>query len=182
MSHTSISHAVLLGSARKQGETRKAVDVLFSQHSTDIIDLLDYDIAHYDYEHTNQSDDFIRLAERLVGYSHIVLATPVYWYAMSGVMKVFFDRLTDLITVRKDIGRLLKGKHISLLVTGTGDELPEGFEVPFRLTCDYFDMRFVTTCYWYTGDHAELLTANAASSSIFLSVVFDGCLMKIFDR
>ncbi len=43
-------------------------------------------------------------------YDVLIFATPVYWYSMSGIMKVFFDRITDLLTIKKDIGRKLKGK------------------------------------------------------------------------
>jgi len=35
---------------------------------------------------------------------------------MSGLMKTFFDRLTDLVTSNKETGRLLKGKLQSYLL------------------------------------------------------------------
>ena len=28
-------------------------------------------------------------------YDTLIFATPVYWYSMSGIMKVFFDRKND---------------------------------------------------------------------------------------
>lgn len=43
---------------------------------------------------------------------NIVFATPVYWYAMSGRMKIFFDRFTDLLYTHKSIGKNLKGKKL----------------------------------------------------------------------
>jgi hypothetical protein len=66
---------------------------------------------------------------------------------MSGQMKVFFDRFTDLITIRKTFGRQLAGKQTFLVATGSEQELPEGFEAAFRLTSDYFDMKFKGSCY-----------------------------------
>jgi multimeric flavodoxin WrbA len=78
---------------------------------------------------------------------HLIFATPVYWYAMSGLMKVFFDRLTELITTSKPLGRAMKGKCCYLISCGTDAELPPGFDVPFRLTAKYFEMEFVSSHY-----------------------------------
>ena len=41
----------------------------------------------------------------MIGAFTIIFVTPVYWYAMSGRMKVFFDRWTDLLKIDKDTGR-----------------------------------------------------------------------------
>ncbi|MCP4458779.1 MAG: NAD(P)H-dependent oxidoreductase [Cytophagales bacterium] len=38
------------------------------------------------------------------------MATPVYWYSMSGIMKVFLDRIYDVLTIEKELGRKLHGK------------------------------------------------------------------------
>jgi multimeric flavodoxin WrbA len=78
---------------------------------------------------------------------NIVFATPVYWYAMSGVMKIFFDRLSDLISTSKPLGRGLAGKSVYLFSTGSELEMPDGFEVPFKRTAEYFDMNYVKSIY-----------------------------------
>ena len=57
-------------------------------------------------------------------------------------MKVFFDRLTDLVTVRQDLGRQLEGRKVFLVACGSDPELPDGFEVPFRRTADYLRMDY----------------------------------------
>ena len=49
-------------------------------------------------------------------------------------MKVFFDRLTDLVTFKKEVGRSLEGKSTYLISAGGEAQLPEGFEVPFTRT------------------------------------------------
>jgi ribosomal-protein-alanine N-acetyltransferase len=61
---------------------------------------------------------------------------------MSGHMKVFFDRFSELLTTRKDQGRRLRGKDVAVIACGTDPRLPEGFEAPFRQTCDYLGMRY----------------------------------------
>lgn len=119
----------------------------------EIIDLLDFRIEHYVYDcaHRGQ-DNFFQIVQKMIDSDEIVFATPVYWYAMSGYLKVFFDRMTELITTNKILGRRLEGKSVRLLACGTDAELPLGFETPFRLTAEYFNMDFISTDYYRTKD------------------------------
>ena len=48
--------------------------------------------------------------EKVTEYDIIVLATHVYWYSMSAIMKKFIERLSDLLHLRKDIEYKLRGK------------------------------------------------------------------------
>ncbi|MBN4072635.1 NAD(P)H-dependent oxidoreductase [Crocinitomix catalasitica] len=139
---------IIFGSARKDSNTRKLLDLHFTELDYEPIDLLDYKIYPYDYSTNYPADDsFFIIIDRLLRHDTIVFATPVYWYSMSGQMKTFFDRFSDLVTVRKELGRQLKGKRIFLVATGEGKELPDGFEVPFQLTSEYLDMEFVSVYY-----------------------------------
>lgn len=62
----------------------------------------------------SRNDDYLNLMKQILEkYETLILATPVYWYSMSGIMKVFFDRLTDLLTIEKELGRKLRGKKIA---------------------------------------------------------------------
>ena len=139
--------AVILASSRKNGNTHQLVQCYINRHSGDVFDLSDFEISVYDYEHHNSDDDFIKLINRLLKYDRLVFATPVYWYAMSAQMKVFFDRLSDLLTVNKQAGRRLRGKSCFVLATGTDDSAPQCFAQPFRLTCDYLAMRYLGMLY-----------------------------------
>jgi multimeric flavodoxin WrbA len=112
------------------------------------VELHRHHIHHYDYtEEAIAGDEFAGIAERLLHYDVIVFATPVYWYAMSGRMKVFFDRLNELTSRAKAVGKALKGKTTYLIASGAAPALPDGFEVPFRETSEYFGMRFAGTLY-----------------------------------
>lgn len=164
---------ILFGSSRKDGDTKKAIDDVIAGRNVPVIDLLDYDISHYDYGNKNAGDDYIRLTETFAQYDQIILATPVYWYAMSGVMKVFFDRLTDLITIKKEAGRALAGKKVWVISCGTDEELPEGFEVPFKSTCDYFDMHYQSIFYWYAGSQNHLINCRTDDAKKFGNLIFD---------
>lgn len=122
------------------------------------LDLLDYKIFHYDYQHNYQdTDQFLQVIEKIRQYDNIIFATPVYWYSMSGLLKVFFDRLTDIVTFQKQIGRSMKGKNIFLVSVGTDPELPAGFETPFRLTAEYLEMNFIATYYCSTQNLPDTL-------------------------
>lgn len=135
---------VILGSARKESDTKKFVHQLFSNLEFETIDLLDYKIHPYNYSTKYPHDDsFHSIIKRILIHDTIIFATPVYWYSMSGLMKTFFDRLTDIVTVNKKYGRQLEGKKTFLVSVGTDKKLPEGFEVPFRQTSAYFNMKFM---------------------------------------
>ena len=139
---------VVLGSARQAGDTQHLVQRVLADVPHTLINLLDSPVAPYNYQNSYPSEDtFPQLAELMLQHHVLVFATPVYWYSMSGVMKQFFDRFTNLTDTHKQLGRQLAGKHAFLLAVGSDLELPEGFEVPFRRTVEYFKMTFRGTLY-----------------------------------
>ena len=131
---------VVLGSSRSRGNTRMLVDAAFPESCRTLVDLRVRSFSDYDYAHANRDDDFAELVDTLMTYNCIVLATPVYWYSMSATMKRFVDRLSDLVTIRKPLGRALAGRHLFVAATSTDPELPAGFEQTFRSTAEYLDM------------------------------------------
>ena len=137
----------ITGSARGDGNTALTVAHLrraLALADEQVIDLQSCRLEPFRYDPPPPADDFPMIVDRLLAHQHIVFATPVYWYAMSGVMKMFFDRLTDLLLSPdgRRTGRALAGRDVWLIATGTDPELPEGFAVPFARTAEYFDMRW----------------------------------------
>ena len=64
-------------------------------------------------------DDFNKLAHQLIKSDGFILATPAYWYAPSGVLKNFIDRLTSLENMIFHSSRsLLEGKVAGFIVAG----------------------------------------------------------------
>lgn len=134
---------IILGSARKDSHTRTLLRNVFQNIDHDLVDLLDSNIAPFDYDAKYPEDDeFQKLVDRMLLAENIVFATPVYWYAMSGILKTFIDRFTDLVSIHKEKGRGLKGKNAYLFSVGADQEPPEGFEVPFRETSKYLGMKY----------------------------------------
>jgi multimeric flavodoxin WrbA len=145
---------IILGSARSDGNTKKFVDTILEGHqSIDLVDLNDYEIGYFDYEFSNQNDDFIPLCERLVSYDNLIFASPVYWYSMSAQLKTFFDRITDLMKIRKDLGKKLNGKYMMSVSCGSGPELQEGFEMPFKESANYLKMTYLGHLHGFVEDN-----------------------------
>jgi multimeric flavodoxin WrbA len=146
---------IIIGSSRKQSDTKSFVNDVFIETEHKELDLLDFNIAPYNYDGNYPPDDFIKLAEEILQHDTIIFATPVYWYAMSAVMKQVFDRLTDLVTIRKTTGRLLKGKTVFLMAVGNDESIPVGFEIPFKNTAGYLDMNYGGCIYFSTGHEVD---------------------------
>ncbi|KQX08750.1 flavodoxin family protein [Flavobacterium sp. Root420] len=135
---------IILGSSRKNGNTTKIVDEISKEHEIDVINLSDYNISYYDYESKNKEDDFLPLIRRILEeYDTLIFATPIYWYNMSGIMKVFFDRFSDLIRIEKETGRKLRGKKIGVISNSHDDEIEESFYIPFKKSADYLGMEYL---------------------------------------
>lgn len=143
---------IIVGSSRSLGETRKAVDLVIDNSDIPIIDLKTLDISVYDYEHHNKNDDFLLLMERIVDHDLIVLATPVYWYTMSATMKIFLDRITDLLEIKKDLGRKLRGKKLFVIASLGTVLLPRGFEDAFQQTSEYLGMEYKGCSFIHNGN------------------------------
>ena len=145
---------IIQGSSRSDGNTYKIVRFLQAETGFELIDLTDYDIGPFDYEFKNSGDDFIPLIKKIVeNYDTIVFATPVYWYAMSGTMKIFFDRISDCLKTEKETGRKLRGKKMAAICCSSGEEEFEGFFVPFKLSAEYLGMKYLGDLHtWIEND------------------------------
>lgn len=141
---------IIQGSSRSVGDTSKIVNYITSNNTFGVIDLYTKNIGHYDYEYKNQDDDFIELITNIVNtYDTIIFATPVYWYTMSGILKVFFDRISDLIRIHKDTGRQLRGKNMAMISITNHDDLIDGFSMPFVESANYLGMNYLGDIHTY---------------------------------
>lgn len=155
---------ILQGSARSFGDTYKIVNHLASKCNYAVIDLNTKVISQYDYEYKNAGDDFMDvITEVITNYDTIIFATPVYWYTMSGIMKAFFDRISDVIRTEKDLGRQLRGKHMAMISTSNSPDLVKGFNMPFVESANYLGMHYLGDIHtWVADDHIP----NAVKNSI----------------
>ncbi len=134
---------VILGTARKDSNTLFVIENLLKGKDYAFLNLSNYEFVGYDYDNNYpENDQFLEIVDVMLAHDKIIFATPVYWYAMSSVMKTYFDRWSDLVRVEKPKGRAMAGKETFLITQGSSDHMPSGFEVPFDLSCKYLDMNF----------------------------------------
>lgn len=143
---------IIQGSSKSLGNTHKVVNYLNKNNDFDIIDLKTKNIGPFDYEFANATDDFLPLMEEIIfKYDTIIFATPVYWYSMSGILKDFFDRMSDLLHYKKELGRQLRGKNMAMISNSTENDLKTGFTMPFIESANYLGMNYLgDTHAWFS--------------------------------
>jgi len=154
---------LIQASSRSKGDTGTIVEYLTKKSNIDVIDLKTKTIGHFDYNFANADDDFIPLLEEIIAnYDTIVFATPVYWYTMSGLLKVFFDRLSDLLHYRKELGRKLRGKKMAMVSISNTDDLKSGYNMPFKESANYLGMQYLGDVHAWVKDGTipENVTTN----------------------
>ncbi len=149
---------IIQGSSKSHGNTYKVISYLNKNNQFDVIDLKTKTIGPFDYEFKHADDDFLPLMEEIIEkYDTLIFATPVYWYSMSGIMKDFFDRLSDLLHCRKELGRKLRGKKLGMISNSGINDLKNGFTMPFIASADYLGMDYIgDTHSWFTEDGTEI--------------------------
>jgi multimeric flavodoxin WrbA len=148
---------IIQGSSKSNGNTRKIVDYVLSKKEGQFIDLKTKEISYFDYEHKNVDDDFINVMKSVLKFETIIFATPVYWYSMSALMKTFIDRISDLLKIRKDLGRQLRGKNMMVIACSSDNtEYPSLWE-PFKLSAEYLGMEYLGNAHtWVESDSVPL--------------------------
>lgn len=144
---------IILGSSASKGETYQMCAFISAETGFPIIDLKTKNIGEFDYEFKNADDDFIPLIKDIVEkYDTLIFATPVYWYSMSGIMKTFFDRISDCLKTEKETGRKLRGKNIAVVSSASEDELKNGFLMPFKESANYLGMNYLGNVHGWQED------------------------------
>ncbi|WP_416148215.1 flavodoxin family protein [Salipaludibacillus sp. HK11] len=115
----------ILGSSRRNGNTEYLVDRALSGVAFKKRFLLDYQINPIiDKRHTSEGfskvdDDYERLFAEFMKQDIIIFATPLYWFGMSGQLKLFFDRWSQYMRDDKyDFKHLMSRKKAYVIVTG----------------------------------------------------------------
>ena len=120
------------------------MDRIAGELQIEVVDLTEKAISAFDYEHRNRNDDFESLMDYVLGFEQIMFASPVYWYAASPPMKIFIDRISDLLDLPDlmEQGRRLRGKTAYVVCTSVYDEVPAPFLGAFQETFSYLGMQY----------------------------------------
>ncbi|MBV7268972.1 flavodoxin family protein [Winogradskyella luteola] len=135
---------IIQASSRSDGDTNCIVTVLKKKTDFDVIDLNQKHIGHFDYKFKNKNDDFKPLFYEITEkYNTIIFATPIYWYTMSGLLKVFLDRISDFLYDEKDIGRRLRKMKMGIVSSSNENMVFDGFAMPFEKSAEYLGMKYL---------------------------------------
>ncbi len=143
----------LLGSSRKDGNTaylsNKALEgidhkeiFLLEKKLNPIVDQR-HDAGGFDMV----NDDYEELFFDFLQYDTYFFVTPVYWFGVSGQMKIFFDRWSQYMKdERIDFWEAFRGKKAYVIVTGENPH-PKTAALPlilqFNAIFEYLNMEFV---------------------------------------
>jgi multimeric flavodoxin WrbA len=144
--------AIIYGGVRDHGNTIRVINTVAQKISADVFDVSHHQISFYDHEHKNRDDDFLPLIKNLVQYDRWIFASPVYWYTMSAQLKVFVDRISDLMDIEQDLGRQLRGLGAALIATGIEESCPTCYEDVFIHSFNYLDMNYLGCLYVDTSN------------------------------
>lgn len=153
---------VIFGNSSKPDHSRSLADEVAREFGFKVIDLAEYDINNREI-----NDPFIEVVEHIMHVDTIIFATPVYCYSMSARMKLFMDRLTDLVREDGELKAILRGKRGLLLSTGTESIPPKYFEETFSLLLAYLGIEYSGMLYrardtYFTPDQIRAFGNKAA--------------------
>jgi multimeric flavodoxin WrbA len=129
----------ILGSANSNGNTACILRRLIKDTNCDLVDLNKIQLSHFRYDQ-KYDDEFMSLVNKILASYLVLIATPVYWYTYSSIMKIFIDRFSDLLISQKDLGRQLRGKRFGLVFTGSDAEPDQTLISAFSRFCEYLGL------------------------------------------
>lgn len=120
---------VFYGSSRKNANSELLAKEVLKGFCFDAIHLYDLNIVpiedkrHDPEGFTDPQDDYDQIIQQILKSRVLVFATPIYWYSMSGSMKVMIDRLSQAIRDERypELKEHLQKVKVIVLAVG-GDE------------------------------------------------------------
>ena len=158
---------IIHASSRSDGNTMASAEYFSSISHYPIIDLGTREINHFDYKFSNDDDDFLSTIKEILAYDLLIFASPVYWYTMSGRMKVFLDRFTDLLKHKNPLGQSLKGKKMALISSSSEENLNAGFKEAFLLSAEYLHMDFLGHAHTWMENETHSAKAKKNLNDLF---------------
>lgn len=127
------------------------------------ITLIDLKDQQFDFLREDQvEDDADKAARALIDSNVIVLATPVYFYNMSGMLKAFIDRMTPYFSQ-------ISGKDFYFILTAAinRSEMESTVESLYGFTDSLPDSNVVRTIYGFNVSRKGDVLAHPAYQEVF---------------
>ncbi|CDQ38170.1 MULTISPECIES: flavodoxin family protein [Virgibacillus] len=142
--------AVFHGSTRFNGNTEYLAHHVVPKEKGSHIYLRDYNVQPIvDKRHSKEGfphveDDHTQLIDQVLEHDILVFATPIYWYGMSGPMKTFIDRWSQILRDPDytHFRGALEGKKVYLVLVGGDHPHVKGLPLvqQFNYICQFFKM------------------------------------------
>lgn len=145
-----MSIAVIYGSTRENGNTEWLTEQVISGLPVEKIYLREYNILpirderHSEAGFQEVSDEYNAIIDKILKHDILIFSTPVYWYSMSGTMKLFIDRWSQTLRDRDRPNFRAELAKRSAYVIAVGGDRPTIKALPmiqqFQYICDFFGM------------------------------------------
>ncbi|MCG7410520.1 flavodoxin family protein [Paenibacillus sp. ACRRX] len=140
---------IIQGSSREGGNTEQLTERITQGIEVETVRLRDYKIMPIvDERHASEGfqaveDDMNQIVEAMLNHDTLLLATPLYWYGMSGQMKLFIDRWSQCL--RDDslqFKERMQGKKVYVVIVGGPKAKLTALALvqQFKHICDFMGM------------------------------------------
>lgn len=143
---------VIHGSTRKNGNTEyltyqavpkeKGTHIYLRQHNIQPI----VDQRHEENGFDSIEDDHKGIIRTMLAHDIIIFSTPIYWYSMSGPMKIFIDRFSQILRDPEFPGFRDELKKKKAYLIAVGGDTPSIKGIPliqqFNYFCQFYNMPF----------------------------------------
>ena len=144
--------AVIYGGTRDKGNTEMLTEAAIKDIPVKKIYLKDFKIepiidqrhAKSGFEEVN--DDYNDIIDLILPHDILLFATPIYWYSMSGTMKLFVDRWSQTLKDAKypDFKEKMSSKKAYVIAVGGDQPYLKGLPLiqQFKHIFDFMGMSF----------------------------------------
>jgi multimeric flavodoxin WrbA len=156
------------GSIRDKGNSETLADIALQDLDVTKVFLRDYHINPISTQR-HEDDDYQMLIRKQVLADVLLFVTPVYWYGMSSLLKLYIDRWSETLRdpALPDFREKMRAKEVHLITVG-GDE-PYIKAVPMiqqmHFICDFLQMNFGSYVIGKGDKIGDVLTDKRAMNS-----------------
>ncbi|RYL92551.1 flavodoxin family protein [Sporolactobacillus sp. THM7-4] len=139
------------GSIRDKGNSERLAEIALQDLEVTKVFLRDYHIRPIsDWNQTellkSEADDYPALIRKQMLADVIVFITPVYWYGMSSLLKLYIDRWSETLRdpAFPDFREKMKAKEVHLITVGGDDPYIKALPMiqQMEYICDFLKMKF----------------------------------------
>jgi multimeric flavodoxin WrbA len=147
-----LSILVLNGSSRRSGNSELLTEKMLDGIQATRIHLADLNITPIiDKRHTSEGfsiiqDDYESLLDVLISHRILIFSTPLYWYGMSGQMKIFIDRWSQYLRDKRfPFKQIMSEKEAYVIIAGGDNSKKKAIPLiaQFRYIFSFMDISFV---------------------------------------